>query len=93
MFHVYILRCADNSLYVGHCEDVEARRTCHQNGKAAAWTAKRRPVKLVYSEPFPTRAAAIARERQLKRWSHAKKSALIRGDQDELKRLAKRRTC
>ncbi len=46
------------------------------------------PVELLYSEPYPDRSSAIKRERQLKRWSHAKKLALINGDIAELKRLA-----
>jgi putative endonuclease len=90
-FHVYILRCADGSFYAGSCENLAERVSTHQRGEGATWTAGRRPVELVYSESFPTRAAAIARERQLKRWSQAKKTALIEGNLDRLRSLAKRR--
>jgi hypothetical protein len=48
---------------------------------------KRRPVELVYTEPHPTRASALTRERQLKGWTRAKKEALIKGNLDLLKRL------
>ncbi len=88
---VYILRCADDSFYVGHTSDVEARVQVHNAGRGAVWTACRRPVELVHSEPFPSELHAITRERQLKKWTQAKKLALIKGDRAELKRLAKRR--
>lgn len=91
VFHVYLLRCADGTFYAGSCENLPARIATHNRGEGATWTAKRRPVELVYSETFPTRASAVAREQQLKRWSHAKKVALIAGDADLLRALAKRR--
>ena len=53
---VYILRCADGTYYVGHCEDLDSRLACHQSGDGAEWTPRRRPVTLVHSEPFPTRS-------------------------------------
>jgi predicted GIY-YIG superfamily endonuclease len=90
-FFVYIVRCSDNSLYVGHARDVTARVTLHNDGRGALWTANRRPVHLVYQEPQPTEQAAVARERQIKRWTHAKKLALVDGDRAALKSLAKRR--
>ena len=58
----------------------------------AAYTSKRRPVALVYTEHLPSCLAAIRRERQLKRWTRKKKEALIRGDLATLKILSKRRT-
>ncbi|HEX4147192.1 MAG TPA: GIY-YIG nuclease family protein [Pirellulales bacterium] len=90
-FFVYILRCADDSFYVGHTSDVTSRVDLHNNGRGALWTANRRPVHLVYSERHPFEKDAIARERRLKRWTHAKKLALINGDRTELRSLAKRR--
>jgi predicted GIY-YIG superfamily endonuclease len=90
-FFVYIIRCADNSLYVGHTCDVENRIKAHNEGRGALWTACRRPVVLVYREQHGSEENAVARERQLKRWTHNKKLALIRGDQAQLKALAKRR--
>jgi putative endonuclease len=90
-FFVYILRCADDSLYVGHTSNVEARLNVHNEGRGALWTACRRPVILVYQEKHASEAEAIAREGQIKRWTHAKKLALINGDRAVLKSLAKRR--
>ncbi|MCA9285545.1 MAG: GIY-YIG nuclease family protein [Phycisphaerales bacterium] len=92
MFHTYLLRCADGTIYVGSCENLVNRVASHNDGTAATWTMKRRPVQLVHSEAFPTRAEAVAREKQLKRWSHAKKAALASGDTERLRALAKRRT-
>ena len=84
---VYILRCADGSYYVGHTSDLSRRIARHNEGKAAVHTAARRPVTLAYSEEFETERQAIARERQLKGWTRAKKEALIAGDLDLLRRL------
>ena len=85
--HVYILRCADGSLYVGVTRDLENRVSNHQAGSGCAYTSSRRPVSLAYSEPHPTFQQAYTRERQLKRWTRAKKEALIEGDLQRLKRL------
>jgi predicted GIY-YIG superfamily endonuclease len=91
-FFVYILKCADDSLYVGHTCNVEARVKVHNDGRGALWTSCRRPMTLIYTESLPSEVEAIARERQLKRWTHAKKLALVNGDRTKLKLLAKRRT-
>ena len=64
----------------------------HGDGRGAAHTFKHRPFRLVYSERFPSRTDASARERQLKRWSRQKKAALIAGNLERLKRLSKRRS-
>jgi putative endonuclease len=85
--YVYILRCADNSLYTGETSDLDHRLAKHNEGTACTFTRARRPVVLVYSETHATREAARARERQLKRWTRAKKDALIAGDRALLKRL------
>ena len=90
-FFVYILRCIDDSLYVGHTSDVDERVKVHNDVRGASWTACRRPVVLAYWELQPSEEEAIARERQIKRWTHAKKLALINGDRSKLKDLAKRR--
>jgi predicted GIY-YIG superfamily endonuclease len=87
----YILLCSDDSYYVGHTEDPEARVTLHNAGKGASYTAHRRPVILAYSESFPTKREAIAREKQLKKWTRAKKQALVNKDLDRLHDLARRR--
>lgn len=88
---VYILRCADGTLYVGHTADVAAREERHNAGLGANFTAARRPVRVVYSEQHESEATAIRRERQLKRWSGQKKEALIAGDLTTLHRLSRRR--
>ena len=90
-FYVYILRCSDDSYYVGHTRDVTLRVARHNNGKGASWTARRLPVTLVYQESAATEEAAIKRERQLKGWSRKKKEALIEGDHAALKTASKRK--
>jgi predicted GIY-YIG superfamily endonuclease len=64
---VYILQCADGSLYIGETGDLASRLVKHHDGSACAFTAKRRPVTLVYSENHATRAASRERERQRSR--------------------------
>jgi predicted GIY-YIG superfamily endonuclease len=88
---VYLHRCADNTLYVGHTDDLAAREKAHSDGLGARYTAERRPVRIVYSEEHRSTESAIARERQLKRWTTSKKEALIVGDLRSLKSLSKRR--
>ena len=92
LFYVYILRCADSSYYVGHTEDVQARVETHNLGQGAAWTAARRPVELLYQESHPNLPSAVRREVQLKKWSRAKKEALIADDRDRLKILSRRQS-
>ena len=91
MHFVYILRCSDGSYYVGHTEDPETREKVHNEGRGARYTALRRPVCLVYSEATGSLRAAVLRERQIKRWSRTKKEALMAGNTELLKRLARRR--
>ena len=78
MWFVYIFRCADGSYYVGETGDVSLRLADHNKGCAAAHTATRRPVRIAYAEELADCEAALARERQLKRWSRAKKEAIDR---------------
>ena len=75
-FFVYILRCADDSLYVGHTSNVHERVKVHNDGRGALWTATRRPVTLAYQEFVPSEKKAIARERQIKRWTQQKKAGI-----------------
>src|SRR6218665_1109629 len=89
-FHVYMLRCADGSYYVGHTEDVEHRIAQHQQGTFPGYTHSRRPVEPVWAEEFATRDEAREAERQIKGWSRAKKEALIQGDWDLIRQLAKK---
>lgn len=92
MLYVYILRCGDGSLYVGTTRNLSVRVKAHNDGRGAAYTFKRRPVRLIYSETFISEDQAIRRERQLKSWSRAKKEALVADDLHSLKRLSKRRS-
>ena len=87
MHFVYILRCADASLYIGETDDIEHRLARHQDGRACAYSAARRPVKLVYIEELANHLEARRRERQLKGWTRRKKEALVAGDLKLLKRL------
>ena len=87
MSYVYVLRCADGSLYIGATDNLEARLLKHNEGKASAFTAERRPVVLAYSEQCANRTGALQRERQLKGWTRAKKEALIAGDRELLRKL------
>ena len=63
----------------------------HSTGELGGYTAKRRPVMLVWSENFVTREEALTAERQIKGWSRAKKEALIAGDWERLSVLARNR--
>jgi predicted GIY-YIG superfamily endonuclease len=89
MAWVYILRCSDNSLYVGSTSDIDERERAHTEGRNGSYTAARRPVRLVYQEEFRTLAGARKREQQIKRWSGRKKMALIAGDWATLKSLSR----
>jgi predicted GIY-YIG superfamily endonuclease len=89
-FWVYILRCADHSYYTGHTDDLENRIAKHRSGEIEGYTSTRLPVRLVFSEEFPTREEALTCELQIKGWSRKKKEALIRGDWAEVSRLARR---
>ncbi|MCW5693756.1 MAG: GIY-YIG nuclease family protein [Pseudolabrys sp.] len=90
---VYMLRCADNSYYVGSAtgEDLSKRIAEHQSGAYPGYTYSRRPITLVWSEHFEKITDAITAERQIKGWSRAKKEALARGDWPSVRSLARRR--
>jgi predicted GIY-YIG superfamily endonuclease len=89
MFWVYILRCADDSFYVGHTDDLERRVGEHVAGVAGFYTFSRRPVVLVYVQACESRIEALTAERQIKGWSRAKKLALIANDWQEVNRLGR----
>src|SRR5580658_4995603 len=90
---VYMLQCADGSYYVGSAtgDDLWKRVAEHETGAYLGYTHARRPVRLVWSEHFDRITDAIAVERKIKGWSRAKKKALIKGDWNTIKLLAKRR--
>jgi len=85
----YMLRCSDGSYYVGSTTNLELRLAQHQTGDGAAYTRRRRPVKLVWFEEFSRVDQAFAREKQVQGWSHRKREALITGDHHALPTLSK----
>jgi putative endonuclease len=90
-FYTYILLCSDTSYYTGITNDMERRLFEHETGTGedTSYTHARRPLKLVYKEPFQYAEDAIKREKQIKNWSRAKKEALINGNIPRLKSLAR----
>ena len=77
MWTVYIVRCADSSLYTGIAKNVEERINLHNAGRGAKYTRSRRPVELVYSESVDNRATALRREIVIKRLERDDKKKLI----------------
>jgi putative endonuclease len=74
---VYIVRCADGTLYTGYARDPRAREEAHNSGRGAKYTSGRRPVRLVYQEGFESVGEALAREYALKQLTRAQKDALV----------------
>jgi len=89
MFYFYIVRCSDNSLYCGQTNNLETRIKEHNSSRVrgARYTRARKPVKLVYSEKYLSLQSAMKREWQIKKWTKAKKEALINGSLKSLKKL------
>ena len=88
MWYLYIIRNEDGRLYTGIATDVARRFGEHVEGEGGRWTCRNRPVDLLYVEEVGGKREAERREMQIKRWSRAKKEALIRGDLKELHRLS-----
>ena len=86
---MYILQCNDGSFYTGSTNDLARRIEQHKNGEGANYTKLNAPVKLVYYEVFDRVDLAFEREKQVQKWSRAKKIALIKGDIELLKKLSK----
>ena len=76
-WYLYILKCADLSLYTGITKDLERRFKMHSEGKAARYTRPRRPLEMVYRETCRSRTEALTRECLVKALPKAKKLALI----------------
>jgi putative endonuclease len=77
--HVYLLRCADDSLYCGWTTDISRRLAEHRSGTASRYTRSRRPVVLAAAIPVADRSAALREEARIKRLSRAAKLELIGG--------------
>jgi tRNA/rRNA methyltransferase len=90
-FWVYMLLCADGSYYTGHTDDLDKRVGQHRLGLLPGYTQRRRPLRRVYSQAFPSREEALVCEMQIKQWSRVKKEALIAGDWTALSAAAKKR--
>ena len=75
---VYILNCADGTLYTGWTDDVDARVRAHNAGRGAKYTKSRLPVELIYQETVATKSEALKREYQIKHLSRNEKIALIK---------------
>ena len=74
---VYILNCADGTLYTGITNDLDRRIKAHNAGTASKYTRVRRPVSIVYSEEVETKGDALRRELQIKRLTRSEKMAII----------------
>jgi len=88
-FVTYMLRCSDDSFYIGHTDNIEQRLSLHQSGKINGYTAQRLPVELVWMERFHTRNEAFVIERKIKGWSRKKKTALINKDWETICTLSR----
>lgn len=75
--YVYVLECADGSLYTGYTTDVSRRVAEHDAGEGAKYTRGRTPVELVHVEPFDSKSAAMSREYAIKQRSRREKQRLI----------------
>ncbi len=77
MNYVYILKCADDTLYCGWTTDPDARLRAHNSGRGAKYTRSRLPVEMVYLEEFEDKHEALSREWHIKRMSREEKMKLI----------------
>lgn len=89
IFYVYIIKCADDSYYIGQTDNLEKRIAEHKIGACAGYSSTRLPIELVYSQEFASRDEAIAAERKIKKWNRKKKEALIQGDFEALRKYSK----
>lgn len=81
MNYVYILRCADDTLYCGWTTDLKKRLAAHNSGCGAKYTRSRRPVELAYIEEYEDRHDALSREWHIKRMSREEKERLCKSQQ------------
>jgi putative endonuclease len=78
--YVYVVECADGTLYTGYTTDPERRVAEHNDGDGAKYTRGRTPVELLYVESFETKSAAMSREYEIKQLSRRKKERLVGRD-------------
>ncbi|WAH37884.1 GIY-YIG nuclease family protein [Alicyclobacillus dauci] len=77
LFYVYIVECADETLYTGYTADLEERLATHNAGKGAKYTRGRTPVRLLHTETFLDKSDALRRELAIKKLSRQQKYRLI----------------
>jgi putative endonuclease len=77
---VYVIECADGTLYTGYTTDVERRVAEHDAGEGAKYTRGRTPVELVHTESFESKSAAMSREYEIKQLSRREKERLVDSD-------------
>ncbi|WP_049942762.1 MULTISPECIES: GIY-YIG nuclease family protein [Haloarcula] len=82
-YHVYVLRCSDNTFYTGYTTDVERRVREHDAGDGAKYTRGRTPVELIHVEPFDSQSEAMSREYEIKQYSRAQKERLVESSDAE----------
>ena len=85
---LYVLRCNGGKYYVGSTEDLERRMKEHAAGRGCAFTKAHLPFELVYTEEHPSYESAYERERQVHKWSRAKKERLIKGELPYMRHLS-----
>lgn len=76
-YFVYLLECADKSIYTGITTDVERRFAEHKNINGSHYTRAHGARRILHTEKYPTRSAALRREAEIKRWSRKKKLGLV----------------
>jgi len=86
--YLYILQCSDETYYTGSTRNLEKRLSEHQSGQGANYTKTRLPVTLVFQEYFLNIADAFYFEKKIKKWSHAKKKAMIENKWELLPKLS-----
>jgi len=90
MFWVYILRCGDGTYYTGHTDDLAKRIVEHEARVFGGYTSNRKLLELVFHQGFSTRPEALQAEQQIKKWSQAKKGALVKGDWNGIRKASKK---
>jgi putative endonuclease len=78
LYYLYILFCADNSLYTGITNNLAKRMKAHREGKGSKYVRSRLPVKLIHTEELADKSAALQREAEVKSWTRAEKIEKLR---------------
>ncbi len=92
VYYVYILKCSDETYYTGFTSNLNKRLLEHNTGlHKESYTFSRRPLVLEFYAEFTNVQIAIETEKQIKKWSRAKKQALIKGEFDQLPNLSKKK--